>query len=441
MELKRPGGMVSQRHLDLTLMIDKSASMNEAGKMSSLNSACRKAVPYIRQVQSDNPTALIRLNTLVFSHGANWVSNEPVPAEKFEWSDIAADPMPKASSGKAEIVFLIDTSGSMGDEIDSVKESCIKFASTIEKEGVEVELGLVGFSIGGYRGNSNSKFKVHTPNRYTIGVWNLAKPSVFKSNIQDLQVGIFGFGGCYLADDDTVEIFPYVKNVFGKETKRILVIISDEIGMDSGLNRIVKILKDASITTFVLGVSGAAHKNIAKQTGGEFWDINKSKGKADFTSLLVGNVAETIGKEMKKTLSDGSVSHGTDMGAAIKLLTERIKIENFPSRALPPVSILVSDGQPTDDFRTALDTFNKEPWAQKMVRLAIAIGADCDLKVMQDFINNKEIKPFEASNPGQLTRYLKFASTVVLKQASTPTNSGIVKLPEVDPASKEEKVW
>ena len=440
--MKRPGGELSKRFLDLTLMIDKSASMNEAGKISSLNTACREAIPFIRKTQEENPAAVIRLNTLMFSHGAEWRNSEPVAAHNFEWNDIVADPAPKGSSGKAEIVFLIDTSGSMSDEIEAVKDSCVNFATAIEKEGIELELGLVGFDIGGYRGKPGSKFTVHNLSRYTIGVWPLAKPSVFKSNIQDLHVGIFGGSGCYLADKDTVDIFPHIKNVFGKEKKRILVIISDEIGKESGLNDIVKILKDSAITTYVLGVSGKAHKEIAKQTGGEFWDINRSKGKADFTSLLVGNVAETIGREAKKTLADGSISQGTDLGAAIRLLTERIGVNNMPSRCLPPVAIVISDGQPTDDYKTALEIFNREPWAKKMVRLAIAIGDDCDMAVMQDFINNKEIKPLKASNSGQLTRYLKFASTVVLKQVSNPLNTGtVINVANNEPASNEEIVW
>jgi uncharacterized protein YegL len=139
---------------------------------------------------------------------------------------------------------------------------------------------------------------------------------------------------------------------------------------------------------------------------------------------------------------NGSISQGTDLGAAIKLLTKRISVENMPSRCLPPVAIVISDGQPTDDYKSALEVFNKEPWAKKMIRLAIAIGEDCDMAVMQDFINNKEVKPLKASNSGQLTRYLKFASTVVLKQVSNPLNAGtVINVSNIEPASNEETVW
>jgi uncharacterized protein YegL len=133
------------------------------------------------------------------------------------------------------------------------------------------------------------------------------------------------------------------------------------------------------------------------------------------------------------------------MGAAIDLLSKRIKVETMPSRCMPPVTILVSDGQPTDDFYGALARFNEEPWAKKMVRLAIAVGNDCDTKLLQDFIGNKEIKPLVASNSSQLVKYFKWASTVVLRKVSCPVNTGgIVDVPryvDVVPEPENKKDW
>ncbi len=335
MEIKgkiRPGGELSKRFLDLTILADKSASMNEMGKMASLNTAIREALPHIKAVQDENPGACIRFSVMPFSHGAEWHNNEPTPIENFVWKDIVADKVLKhemKNNGNLDIVFLIDTSGSMCDEIEAVKASCSDFAVAIEEKGLGVQLGLIGFDIGGFRGSTSNKFKVHQLSRYTIGCWPLASPKQFKENIKELSVGLFGGGGCYLADQDTIDIFPHVTDLFGQsKANKIVVIISDEIGDEGGLKSIVKTLNDAKIKSYVLGVSHkSAHKLIAQETGGEFWDIIESKGKRDFSTLLVHSVAETIGREAKKTLADGSVSLGTDMGAAMNLLTERIKVE------------------------------------------------------------------------------------------------------------------
>ena len=108
-------------------------------------------------------------------------------------------------------------------------------------------------------------------------------------------------------------------------------------------------------------------------TGGQFWDITRSKGVQDFSGLLE-TVADTIAKEMTKTLADGSLSAGTDMGTALNLVAQQMKMPPMSDRALPPVLVLISDGQPTDDFQKGLDELMRQPWGKKAVRIAIAIG-------------------------------------------------------------------
>ena len=76
----------------------------------------------------------------------------------------------------------------------------------------------------------------------------------------------------------------------------------------------------------------------------------------------------------------------TDLGAALGLLGGALSVDAIEERALPPVLVLISDGQPTDDFDTGLARLMRQPWAQKAVRLAIAMGHDADLEVLQQFI-------------------------------------------------------
>ena len=68
-------------------------------------------------------------------------------------------------------------------------------------------------------------------------------------------------------------------------------------------------------------------------------------------------------------------------------------------RALPPVLVLVSDGQPTDDFDAGLKALLEQPWGKKAVRIAISIGRDADNEVLQKFIGNTELKPLAANSP------------------------------------------
>ena len=110
----------------------------------------------------------------------------------------------------------------------------------------------------------------------------------------------------------------------------------------------------------------------------------------------------------------------TDMGAALKEVAAQLKTPPMSERALPPVLVLLSDGQPTDDFSTGLKELLDQPWARKAVRIAIALGSDADLDPLQQFIGNVELQPLEAKNAADLVRFIKWASTAVLKSASSP---------------------
>jgi len=110
----------------------------------------------------------------------------------------------------------------------------------------------------------------------------------------------------------------------------------------------------------------------------------------------------------------------TDMGKALQLVAEQLKMPPMSERALPPVLVLVSDGQPTDDFEAGLKALMEQPWGKKAVRIAISIGRDADDEVLQRFIGNTELKPLAANSPEALVRHIKWASTAVLKSASSP---------------------
>ena len=119
---------------------------------------------------------------------------------------------------------------------------------------------------------------------------------------------------------------------------------------------------------------------------------------------------------------DLKASGVTDMGQAMKLLAEQLRPDVMPARALPPVLVLISDGQPTDNFDAGLKSLMNEPWGLKAVRIAIAIGDDADMGVLQKFIGSPEFKPLLARNADALVRYIRWASTEVLKSASSPAS-------------------
>jgi uncharacterized protein YegL len=119
---------------------------------------------------------------------------------------------------------------------------------------------------------------------------------------------------------------------------------------------------------------------------------------------------------------DLSAGGETQMGKALSMVAEQLKIPPMTDRALPPVLVLISDGQPTDDFQSGLKALMDQPWGKKAVRIAISIGADADDEVLQKFIGNPELKPLQANSPESLVRHIKWVSTAVLKSASSPAS-------------------
>lgn len=112
----------------------------------------------------------------------------------------------------------------------------------------------------------------------------------------------------------------------------------------------------------------------------------------------------------------------TDLGKAFEMLAAQLTIPPMTDRALPPVLVLLSDGQPTDDYKKSLDKLLHLPWGKKAVRIAISIGQDADDDVLEQFTGNRELV-LQANNPQALVKMIKWASTaasMVSAPASRP---------------------
>lgn len=112
----------------------------------------------------------------------------------------------------------------------------------------------------------------------------------------------------------------------------------------------------------------------------------------------------------------------TDMGAALGLVADALSVEQMGERGYPPVLVMVSDGQPTDDYKAGIAKVMATNWGRKAVRLAIAIGADADHGSLSAFVNDIERPILKADNAESLTQYIKWVSTTVVHSVSTPAS-------------------
>lgn len=116
----------------------------------------------------------------------------------------------------------------------------------------------------------------------------------------------------------------------------------------------------------------------------------------------------------------------TEMGAAFELLSQELTIPPMSERALPPVLVLLSDGQPTDDYRGSLEKLLHLPWGKKAVRIAISIGSDVNDEILAEFTGDRNLV-LKANNAIMLTKMIKWASTAA-SMVSAPA-SRVAEIP------------
>lgn len=110
----------------------------------------------------------------------------------------------------------------------------------------------------------------------------------------------------------------------------------------------------------------------------------------------------------------------TDLGAALDLVTTELDPEKLGAFNYPPVLVLVSDGQPTDDWESALRRFNEAPFGRKAnrtVRAAINIDAEASELALTKFTGNPELV-VNAHGAEQVATFLKWATVALSKHSS-----------------------
>ena len=113
----------------------------------------------------------------------------------------------------------------------------------------------------------------------------------------------------------------------------------------------------------------------------------------------------------------------TSMGMAFDMLADQLEMPPMSEKALPPVIVLLSDGNPTDDYKAGLNRLLSLPWGKKAVKIAISIGQDVDDNILEEFTGNRELV-LKANNADQLSKMIKWASTVA-KQVSSPVSKPV----------------
>jgi uncharacterized protein YegL len=116
----------------------------------------------------------------------------------------------------------------------------------------------------------------------------------------------------------------------------------------------------------------------------------------------------------------------TDLGDAFKELNKKLSRSAFmqsDTGAFAPVILLLTDGEPTDDWMGGLGRLRENKWFQQAIKIAIAIGNDVNKDVLKEFTGNIEAV-IEVHNIEALKKIIRLASVTASTIGSQSSTTG-----------------
>ncbi len=124
----------------------------------------------------------------------------------------------------------------------------------------------------------------------------------------------------------------------------------------------------------------------------------------------------------------------TPMGAAIDLARQLVENRTaIPARAYKPAIVLVSDGEPNDEWEAPLQQLLASGRGAKADRFALGIGAGAGMAVLQTFLNDPSKPVLQAADARQLRRFFQWVtmSVTTRSKSATPDTVGIPAVPDL----------
>ncbi|WP_105616647.1 fibronectin type III domain-containing protein [Vallitalea okinawensis] len=172
---------------------------------------------------------------------------------------IVSYPVPVQAKSQLEVVFIIDSSGSMGGEINSVKNNINNFVNRLEGENIDYRLGLISYE--------------DEPVKYNL----TNDVSTFKNNLSRINVS-GGTENGLDAIDKALDGYTYYAN-----SVKYFVLIGDEPIYSKENNTDSSIIQKLNNNDVILTAIGQDYRHcetqfrsIANATGGLYIDIDQS---------------------------------------------------------------------------------------------------------------------------------------------------------------------
>lgn len=201
----------------------------------------------------------------------------------------------------------------------------------------------------------------------------------------------------------------------------------------------VIVLADVSGSIAANGKIEVLNKAVAEMIA-IFSEEDDTRAEIHVSVITFGAGGAKINKPLKPageiTWADMAASGGTPLGGAFMIAQQLIEDRNvIPRRAYRPTIVLVSDGVPTDDWKSPLASLVESERASKASRFAMAIGEDADKETLKAFLADGEARVFEAHEAREIKKFFRWVTmSVTTRSRSANPNSVVV----VEPTDLDE---
>lgn len=229
-----------------------------------------------------------------------------------------------------DIVFVIDESGSMGDDQAAVRANVASIAEQLGAH-VDFQMGLVGFGAGG---DHDADF---------IGGGHLHLP--FTNDLADIRGALseLVISGGYEPGYQALKIAMGDATGYREGAGVCAVLIGDESAnqglhvVDQAQARAELDARDAALFAIVDPTAGVGYTQLAEQTGGASFDIRAFRD--DPKPVLDALVETCVADIVQRPDLDVTIDDGTDAVAAGTSTTYRIDVGNTGLRTAPDAEL------------------------------------------------------------------------------------------------------
>lgn len=188
---------------------------------------------------------------------------------------------------KADVVFVIDTTGSMSDKIEGLLKTCLAFAHELASSSIDYRLGLIGFG-DLLIGEKMSIYQL-TDNAEEFREWIKKLPRT---------------GGGDEPESSLDAVREALRMEFRPDAQKVVILITDAPPHDPdtkgfSAEKVTGLLCEAKALAFCITPKLQCWQQMAERTGGEWFEI---KSDANFIPII-GRLAKTVSKTVTLRLT------------------------------------------------------------------------------------------------------------------------------------------